>query len=100
MHFGQAATVRAHRQQVLATAYAAHPERFVKGRPQPADLPHAVWINPPAKKTAAQDGPGTTIVISDDVRVDLIRDTDEPFAVLPIDRSATLITTTLVSQCH
>ena len=47
VHFGQAATVRAHRQQVLAAAYAAHPERFVKGRPHPADLPTAVWINPP-----------------------------------------------------
>ena len=42
VHFGQAATVRAHRQQVLALAYTAHPEPFVKGRPQPADLPNAV----------------------------------------------------------
>jgi putative transposase len=54
VHVGQAATVRAHRQQVLAAAYAAHPERFVKGRPQPAELPTAVWINPPAKNTTAQ----------------------------------------------
>jgi putative transposase len=44
VHFGQAAIVRAHRQRVLAAAYAAHPERFVNGRPQPADLPNAVWI--------------------------------------------------------
>ena len=55
VHFGQAATVRAHRQQVLAAAYAAHPERFVKGHPQPADLPTAVWINPPVKKPTRQD---------------------------------------------
>jgi putative transposase len=55
VHSGQAVTVRAHRQRVLATAYAAHPERFVKGRPQPADLPTAVWINPPGKTTTAQD---------------------------------------------
>ena len=27
---------------------------LVKGRLQPADLPTAVWINPPAKKTTAQ----------------------------------------------
>ena len=26
---------------------AAHPERFVTGPPQPADLPTAVWVNPP-----------------------------------------------------
>ena len=58
VHFGQAPTVRAQRQQVLAAADAAHPERFVKGRSQPADLPRAVWINPPAKNTAAQDAPG------------------------------------------
>ena len=50
VHFGQAAAVRAQRQQVLAAAYAAHPERFVNGRPHPADLPTAVWINPPAEE--------------------------------------------------
>ena len=61
VNFGHAAAVREQRQHVLAVAYAAHPERFVKGRPQPADLPQAIWINPPAKKTTAQDAPGTTI---------------------------------------
>ena len=100
VHFGQAATVRAHRQHVLATAYAAHPERFVKGRPHPADLPTAVWINPPAKKTTAQDAPRTTIVTSADLRVDPIRDADDHVAVMIIDRNATLITAPLVSQCH
>jgi hypothetical protein len=73
VHFGQAATVRQHRQHVLATAYRAHPERFVKGRPQPSRLPHAVWINPPPKKMTAQDAPGTTIITSDDLRPDSIR---------------------------
>ena len=100
VHFGQAPTVRAQRQQVLAAAYAAHPERFVKGRSQPADLPRAVWINPPAKNTAAQDAPGTTIVIMDDLRVDQSRDADDHVAVMIVDRNATLITAPLVSQCH
>ena len=100
VHFGEAAAVRAHRQHVLATAYAAHPERFVKGRPQPADLPQAVWINPPAKKTTAQDPPGSTIVLSPDLRVDPIYDADDHSAILLIDRSATLITAPSVSQCH
>ena len=100
VHFGQAPTVRAQRQQVLAAAYAAHPERFVKGRSQPADLPRAVWINPPAKNTAAQDAPGTTIVIIDDLRVDQSRDADDHVAVMIVDRNATLITAPLVSQCH
>ena len=34
----------------------------------PADLPRAVWINPPAKKSTAQDGPGSTIAASHDLR--------------------------------
>jgi putative transposase len=100
VHFGRAATVRAHRQHVLAAAYAAHPERFVKGRPQLPDLPTAVWINPPAKKTTAQDAPGTTIVTSDDLPVDPIRDADDYSAGLMIDCGATLITSPLVPQCH
>ena len=74
VHFGQAVAVRAHREVVLAAAYVAHPERFVNGPPQPADLPTAVWINPPAKKSARQDAPGTTIVLSDDQRVAQIHD--------------------------
>ena len=68
VHFGEAATVRARRQHVLATAYAAHPERFVKGLPRPADLPQAVWINPPAKKSTAQDAPRATIRTSGDLQ--------------------------------
>ncbi len=37
------------------TAYAAHPERFVQGRPRRETLPTTVRINPPTKSTA-QDG--------------------------------------------
>ena len=47
VHSGQAEFARQKRQQVLQMAYAAHPERFVKGAPVPAQLPVAVWINPP-----------------------------------------------------
>ena len=50
VHHGRAARVHAQRTNVLAAAYAAHPERFVNGQPTPADLPQAVWINPPEKK--------------------------------------------------
>jgi len=96
VHVGQAATVRAHRQHVLAAAYAAHPERFVKGRPQPADLPTAVWINPPAKKTTAQDAPRSTIADSNDLKDDPNSNTYD----LIIGATATLITAPSVSQCH
>jgi putative transposase len=47
VHYGRAAHRIAARAEVLALAYAAHPERFVRGMPQPAPAPTAVWINPP-----------------------------------------------------
>jgi putative transposase len=47
VHLGQAEAVAARRQQVLDQAYERHPERFVRGRPQVAPLPEAVWINQP-----------------------------------------------------
>jgi putative transposase len=45
VHHGQAEAVRQQRQQVLLVAYAAHPERFVRGVPTPPELPSEVWIN-------------------------------------------------------
>ena len=47
VHQGQAPAVLAARQEVLWAAYRAHPERFTRGEPRPAELPAAVWINPP-----------------------------------------------------
>ena len=53
VHLGRTATRIAARADVLAAAYAAHPERFVRGVPQPAAAPTAVWINPPKSPTVA-----------------------------------------------
>jgi putative transposase len=61
VHYGRATATLAVRHRTRLAAYAAHPERFVQGPPRLEILPHAVWINPPAKSTA-QDAPGTTIV--------------------------------------
>jgi putative transposase len=47
VHFDQATPVLVKRWLTLGTAYAAHPERFVHGRPKPKSVPEAVWINPP-----------------------------------------------------
>ncbi len=47
VHFGLSEQRVAARAAVLATAYAAHPERFPTGHPKPAAVPTAVWINPP-----------------------------------------------------
>jgi len=50
VHFGRVPMLEQARAATLAEAYAAHPERFVRGRPRPPALPTAVWINPPARK--------------------------------------------------
>ena len=47
VHYGQTAAVLAQRREILAAAYARHPERFVRRAPRPAEPPKAVWINPP-----------------------------------------------------
>ena len=47
VHYGQAQSVIDQRQMVLQAAYAARPERFVRGVPKPPSLPTEVWINKP-----------------------------------------------------
>ena len=47
VHYGHAQAVLERRQETLQAAYAAHPERFVRGVPQPPSLPAEVWINKP-----------------------------------------------------
>lgn len=50
VHYGRAPALHAARGLVLADAYAAHPERFVKGPPRPEHVPTQVWINRPTKE--------------------------------------------------
>lgn len=52
VHYGLAEQLTAQRQTVLQSAYAQHPERFVKGPPKPPQVPTAVWINPPQSDEA------------------------------------------------
>ena len=47
VHHGLANIRTAERAVVLASAYDAHPERFVHGMPTPPQPPTAVWINKP-----------------------------------------------------
>ena len=47
VHHGRAEAVQAARGDVLAHAYTAHPERFVRKPPEPPKLPQAAWINKP-----------------------------------------------------
>ena len=55
VHDGSADNVLAKRQQVLDTAYDAHPERFVSKPPTPPRQPNAVWINPPLTTDQPKD---------------------------------------------
>ena len=54
VHYGLASARQAQRAVVLRTAFAAHPERFVRGAPTPAPLPTAAWINPPKLLTLSE----------------------------------------------
>jgi putative transposase len=58
VHYGKAEQVSNQRQAVLASAFAAHPERFVRRMPVPPSLPEAAWINKPkveSKETATAE---------------------------------------------
>jgi putative transposase len=57
VHYGLAQDAYDARAQVLASAFAAHPERFVRQAPRPPQLPTAAWINPPK---AASDPPSAS----------------------------------------
>jgi len=57
VHHGLAEQRVAARATVLATAYAAHPERFPRGLRQPPARPEAVWINA-SKPSAAEETRG------------------------------------------
>jgi putative transposase len=53
VHSGRAPEVLAKRQETMNAAYAAHPERFSRGRPQVEQLPKEVGINLPRPSAAA-----------------------------------------------
>ena len=54
MHHEEARNVLQGRRQTLAAAHAIHPERFVKGTPEPPQPPKAAWINPPSATAVTQ----------------------------------------------
>lgn len=52
VHHGRTIALGEVRASVLAGAYAAHPERFVRGPSTPAPVPAQVWINRPVKEVS------------------------------------------------
>jgi putative transposase len=59
VHHGLAEQRVAARATVLATAYAAHPERFPGGLPRPPAHPTEVWINPPKTPVRSPESSNT-----------------------------------------
>jgi putative transposase len=49
VHFGRANGMQLERARVLQTAYAIHPERFVRHTPVPPQVPSVAWINKPTE---------------------------------------------------
>jgi putative transposase len=54
VHHGLVEQRVAARAEILASAYAAHPERFPAGHPHPPACPTQVWINPPKRRAAEE----------------------------------------------
>jgi putative transposase len=69
VHYGRAPVIIAARQHTLDTAFARHPERFVRNPPRHQEVPQQTWINPPKAKPALQGAPGSTIATPADLRV-------------------------------
>ncbi len=77
VHYGWAKEIRAARQDTLLSAYALHPERFVRKAPEPPLLPCEAWINPPPAKAEHEKAsevklitPGDTGMLSELCKID------------------------------
>jgi putative transposase len=73
VHHGKAEAVTSQRRIVLASAFDAHPERFVRGLPVPPSLPEAVWINKPKieiEKIVLSENIGIPAVVGDEPNID------------------------------
>jgi putative transposase len=64
VHHGRAAECTASRQATLDAAYAAHPERFVRGRPTPLQLAPASYINRPSTADDESESAALTTLLS------------------------------------
>jgi len=52
VHHGHAGAARKQCAVIMSSAYAAHPERFVRKPPEPPKIPTNSWINPPDETEA------------------------------------------------
>ena len=61
VRYGRAEQLTTARRQILLEAHRTHPERFVRGTPQPPVLPPQAWINPPTEKTTLLNAAQATL---------------------------------------
>jgi putative transposase len=61
VHYGRSPEVIRARQRVLTAAWQANPERFVRKRPQPPQLPKAAWVSVPAGGVGAEYSGGAFV---------------------------------------
>ena len=80
VHYGRAEQFTTARRQILLEAHRTHPERFVRGTPQPPVLPLQAWINPPLEKMTLQEAAGDNLSTSSIPQV-------PPFSASPSDIS-------------
>ena len=91
VHYGLAEPRLAGRGRVLAAAYAAHPERFPRGRPTPGTLPTAVWINKPAAPADAANNDPAGCPGGDNLEVSRGSTTPESGAIRPTEEETMLV---------
>lgn len=89
VYFGRVEVIARRREEALATAYAAHPERFVAGPPRVARPPARVLINPVEDQTTGEDLLG----IPDDALAALFVSAPAPNAVTFIHLPAAMPST-------
>jgi putative transposase len=91
VHYGLAEQRLAKRAAVLATAYAAHPERFPHGVPTPGRLPPAVWINKPAGCGCEEKNELERCLRIDDLEVPRGNSTPEFAVIRPAEEKLLLV---------
>ena len=65
LHYGSAGAVWEARREVLQAAFNRNPERFVKGKPSPPELPTAAWINKPKTTTRESE----VVVVTENAQI-------------------------------
>ena len=101
VHYGRAEQLTTARRQVLLEAHRAHPERFVRGTPQPSVLPPQAWINPPPEKTTLQDAAQATPAASSIPGVPPIFSSRNEISIeADVDRDAVMSLPSSVIEAH